>query len=176
MKTLSRQYGIIFLLGFVSLAAALASSMITAGELWAAAPVLSALRLFGLGLAAGAMALWANTRREEAGQTTLSPLFGFLTIGGALLLLVGLVFANSGLSEPAGLAGLGFELAAFSIALVAMIFFPAYPKPLAKQWPVGAEAVLTRFSRPDELHEHTAVAGHPAADISAETTAAGRGE
>lgn len=175
MKTLAKQYGVVFLVGLVALSAALATSMITAGTLLSSAPFISALRMFGIGLIAAGMALWITLRREEAGKGGLTTLFGFLVIAGVVLLILGLVFFSSGLSQPANLAGLGFTLAALAVGVLSMIFAPAYPRPLAKRWPVGAEAVLTRFANlEDDAHGHEAHAhdeGH--GEERAEPEAAG---
>nr|MBN1229266.1 hypothetical protein [Anaerolineae bacterium] len=138
MKSLLKQYGVIFLIGFASLAVALSCSMIAESTLLSEQSFIVALRTFGLGAVAAAMALWAALRREEAGKPGLTTLFGFLVIAGLLLLVLALLFHSSGLSRPARLAGLAFTLSALVIGVLAMIFAPAYPRPVAKVWPVGA--------------------------------------
>lgn len=150
MKTWTEQYGLVFFLGLVGLSAALGYSMMATGILWDTVPFLAALRAFGIGFMASGLAMFTALRREKAGKTGLSTLFGFLVIGGIILLLLGLFFSNSGLSQPASVAGLGFALAALVIALLAQVFSPGQPEPLAKRWP--ATTVLTRFALPEDDH------------------------
>ncbi len=152
MKAWARQYGLTFIVGFIALAASLAYGMVATGALFAEQPFLVALRWFGLGVMAIGMTLWIVNRREEAGKSGLTPLFGFLTFGSAILLLLGLLFPNSGLSQPASLAGLGFALSALVIGLIATIFFPAFPQPIQTAWP--GRTVLTKFAQVEDDHSH----------------------
>jgi len=153
MKTWTEQYGLVFFLGLAGLSAALGYSMMATGVLWDAVPFLVALRAFGIGFMACGIAMFTTMRRQEAGKTGLTTLFGFLVFGGIILLLLGLIFSNSGLSQPASSAGLGFALAALLIAFLAQVFSPGQPEPLAKTWP--ATTVLTRFALHEEDHHVT---------------------
>jgi predicted flap endonuclease-1-like 5' DNA nuclease len=152
MKTWTQQYGLVFFLGLIGMAAALAFSMMASGLLWDANSFLSALRLAGIGFMAAGLAMFTALRREEAGKTGLSTLFGFLIVGGIFLLVLGLIFASSGLSQSAGRAGLGFTVAAMLIAMFSQIFVPGHPEPLAKKWP--ATTVLTRFALQEQEEDH----------------------
>lgn len=158
MKTWAQQYGLVFFLGFVGMVAALGYSMMGTGRLWDPNATLAALRLAGVGFMAAGLAMFTALRREEAGKTGLNTLFGFLIVGGIFLLLLGLVFSRSGLSQSAGLAGLAFTLAALLVALLSQLFVPGHPEPLAKKWP--ATTVLTRFALQDDDH-------HPGAETGA---------
>jgi hypothetical protein len=149
MKSWSRLFAPVFYVGFISLFAALAYGLIGTGTLIPANPFLAALRAFGVGFIAAGFTLWIALRRTEAEHTGLNPLFGFLVVAGAFLLLLGLLFSQSGLSRPAGLAGLAFMAAALLIGLIAVLFDPAFPKPVAKSWPEGGTAILTRYARVD---------------------------
>ena len=150
MKTWAQQYGLVFFLGLIGMAAALGYSMMGTGTLWDANSTLSALRWAGMGFMAAGLAMFTALRREEAGKTGLNTLFGFLIIGGIFLLLLGLVFSKSGLSRSAGQAGLAFTLAALVVAVLSQVFVPGHSEPLAKTWP--ATTVLTRFALHEDDH------------------------
>lgn len=161
MKSWSRMFALAFYVGFIALFAALAYGLIGTGSLLPANPFLSSLRTFGVGFIASGFTQWIALRRTEAEHTGLNPLFGFLIVAGAFLLLLGVLFPQSGLSRPAGLAGMGFMFAALLIGLAAVLFDPAFPKPVARSWPEGGTAILTRYARVD-LDEHGHENGHPA--------------
>lgn len=150
MKNWMQQFGLVFLLGFTALFGALAYSMISTGTLLDTHPLLYALRATGTGLMAIGLSLWTALRRDEAGSTGLTPLFGFLTMAGTVLLLLGLLFPSSGLSQPASMAGMGFGIASLVIAFLAQLIAPAYPSPPAKEWP--ATTVLTKFAVHEDEH------------------------
>lgn len=154
MSTWLHRFGFFFYLGLVALAAALAYSLMTQGILFAPHPFLAALRALGVGFIASGMALWIALRRTEAGHTALNPLFGFLVVASAVLLLFALLFPFSGMSLPAELAGVAFGVAALAVGLVLTIFAPAFPKPIAQKWPEDARPVLTRYAREDDAHHH----------------------
>jgi predicted flap endonuclease-1-like 5' DNA nuclease len=162
MSTWLHRFGFFFYLGLVALAAALAYSLMTQGILFAPHPFLAALRAFGVGFIASGMALWIALRRTEAGHTALNPLFSFLVVASAVLLMFALLFPFSGMSFPAELAGVAFGVAALAVGLVLMIFAPAFPKPIAQKWPEDAQPVLTRYAREDDAHHHEGEA--PSAD------------
>jgi predicted flap endonuclease-1-like 5' DNA nuclease len=130
MKSFERQFGLVVLAGIMALAAALGYSMMTAGMLLSDNAFLVALRVFGLGIIAAGLTMWIAIRRDEAGKTSLNPLF---------LLVIGLLFPLSGLSHTAEMAGLGFALSGLVIGVLAMLFSPAYPKPIATRWPEGGQ-------------------------------------
>ena len=162
MKAWTQHYGLVFFLGLIALAAALGFSMMATGTLWDSNPFLAALRLAGIGFMAAALAMFTALRRDEAGRKGLNTLFGFLIFGGAFLLILGLVFASSGLSQPAGQAGLAFTVAAVLIAGLSQVFVPGHTEPVAKKWP--ATTVLTRFAIQDDDHhaDHGAATGSAA--------------
>lgn len=161
MSAWLHRFGTFFYLGLVALSAALAYSLMSQGVLFAPHPVLAALRAFGVGFMASGMALWVALRRTEAGHTALNPLFGFLVGASAVLLVLALLFPFSGMSRPAGLAGMAFGVAAFVIGLVLTLVAPAFPQPIARRWPEDARPVLTRYARPDDsAHQHGEAAGH----------------
>lgn len=155
MTTLARQFGLVFFIGFFSLAVSLAYSVISAGVLFADHPLISALRALGLGMIAAGFTLWIVLRRNEAGREGMNSLFGFLLVGGVLFLLLGALFPSSGISRPAQIAGLAFMLSALGIGLLVTLIAPAYPRPIARRWPEGGEVAPMG-------HEGTASAAHGA--------------
>lgn len=155
MKAWLRPFGVVFYLGFFALVFALGHSLVTTGTLLAAEPLLAALRAVGLTLMAAGLTMWIMLRRAEAGRGTLNPLLGFLIVAGALMAIVAVIMPSSALSPSLQLAGAGAALAGLLVGLVQMIFDPAYPKPVAKSWPEGGTAVLTRFARADEGGHHS---------------------
>jgi hypothetical protein len=163
MKSWSRLFALVFYMGFIALIAALAYGLIGMGTLLPVDPFLASLRAFGVGFIAAAFTLWIALRRTEAEHTGLNPLFGFLVVAGAFLLVLGLLFPQSGLSSPAGLAGLAFMVASLLIGLIAVLFDPAFPKPVAKSWPEGGTAILTRYARV-ELDEYSHEDGYEEAE------------
>lgn len=138
MAAWARQFGLVFFMGFFSLAASLAYSLISAGILFADHPLIGALRSFGLGMIAAGFTLWIALRRHEAGKSSLNPLFAFLLASGALFLLLGLLFPASGMSRFTQMVGLSFILIALGIGLLATLIAPAYPRPIARRWPEGS--------------------------------------
>ncbi len=167
MIALARQFALFFYVGFIAVFAALAYSLMTTGDLFAAHPFLAALRAFGLGVMAAGMVLWIALRRSQGGKTALNPLFGFLLFAGGVLLALGLLFPFSGLSQPASLGGLAFMGAGLLIGLLVMLFSPALPEPAAKRWPEEAKTVLTKFAREeDETPGHAEEAEHEADDLT----------
>ncbi len=138
MAAWARQFGLVFFIGFFSLATSLAYSVISAGVLFADHPLIAALRSFGLGMMAAGFTLWIALRRHEAGKGGLNPLFGFLLAGGTLFLLLGILFPAGGMSRFAQIVGLSFIFAALGIGLLATLIAPAYPRPIARRWPEGS--------------------------------------
>ncbi len=155
MKSFARQFGLVVLAGIVALAAALAYSMMAAGMLLSDNAFLAALRVFGLGVIAAGLTMWIAIRRDEAGKTSLNPLFGFLMLAALILLTIGLLFPFSGLSRTAGMAGLGFAVSGLAIGVLATLFSPAFPRPITTRWPEGGEPETVTSA-----HHQEAVAGH----------------
>ncbi len=144
MSTWAKQFALVFLVGFIGLALALGYSLMGTGALLGENPFLIVLRNAGLSFMAAGMALWVFTRREAAGKKGLAPLFTLLTLGGCLLSLLSVIFPPSGsLSTTPSVGGLGLNLAAMVLGILAMIIDPAYPKPLTVSWPEGGEPVPT---------------------------------
>jgi len=150
MRGFLRAFGVIFYIGFFALVAALAYSLMTFGVLFAEHSMLAALRAFGGAYMAAGFTMWVMLRRAEAGKPGINPLLGFLALAGAVLTLIALVFANWPFAGVLQLAGFGAGVAGLLIALIVTLFDPAFPKPVAKSWPEGGTAVLTRFSRADD--------------------------
>lgn len=155
MRDVLRAFGVVFYLGFFALVFALGHSLVTTGLLWAAEPLLAALRAVGLALMAAGLTMWIMLRRAEAGRGTLNPLLAFLIVAGAVMAVVAVLMPASALSPSLQLAGVGAALAGLLIGVVQMIFDPAYPQPVAKSWPEGGTAVLTRFARAEGTSHHS---------------------
>ncbi len=141
MRAIARLFAVVFFLGFIAMAAALAYGAM-AGQLWYDHPFLSALRYFGIGLMAAGMTLWIVERRAEAGREGLNPLLWLLIVGAVIALVIPLIFANAlGTSaDLIGVIGVAFAAAALVIGLIAQLLSPAYPKGLTTRWPEGGEA------------------------------------
>ncbi|NLH07570.1 MAG: hypothetical protein GX484_08215 [Chloroflexi bacterium] len=150
MRGFLRAFGVIFYIGFFALVAALAYSLMTFGVLFAEHSMLAALRDFGGAYMAAGCTMWVMLRRAEAGKAGINPRLGFLALAGAILTLIAVAFPNRPFSDVLQLAGFGAGVAGLLIALIVTLFDPAFPKPVAKSWPEGGTAVLTRFSRADD--------------------------
>jgi hypothetical protein len=135
----AKQFALVFFVGLIALAMALAYSSITTGSLLGNNPLLAALRAFGVGFMANGLVLWIALRREEGGKPELNPLLGLLILIGSILLALGVLFPASFLSAPLSLSGLGMSLAALAIGTLAMLIAPAYPRPVTTRWPEGGE-------------------------------------
>lgn len=139
MRGWAKQFALVFFVGLIALAMALAYSSMTTGSLLASNPLLAALRAFGVGFMANGLVLWIALRRDEAGKPELNPLLGLLILIGSILLAVGVLFPASFLSTPFSLSGLGLSLAALVFGFLAMLIAPAYPRPVTTRWPEGGE-------------------------------------
>lgn len=149
MRALASQFAVVFFLGFIGLAVALGYGAMT-GSLWTDQPFLSALRYAGLGFMLAGMALWIAARRDEAGKTGLTFLFGVFTVAALALSVIGLLFYES-FGSMLILGGLGLAAGALVIGFGAQLIDPAYPRGLTARWPEGGE--------PEAVHH--AEAEHP---------------
>jgi hypothetical protein len=153
VKACAKQFALIFFLGFIALAAALGYGSAT-GHLLSGHPFVAALRFFGLGFMAAGLVLWIALRRDQAGRPGLNTFLGLMIGVGSLLLLVGLLFPLSDLSVLLGPSGLAFNLAALLVGFLAVLFAPAYPRPVVKRWeeapPVEAEVHTNDTHAADE--------------------------
>lgn len=149
MKTWAKQFALVFFTGLIALAAALGYGAMI-GDLLNSHPFLVALRFFGLSYMAGGLVLWIALRRDEAGKPGLNPFLGLLSGVGGILALVGMVFPFSDVSYLLGLGGLGLAASALLIGFLAMVFAPAYPRPIEKRWEVEAPASAESHQPVDE--------------------------
>lgn len=140
MRTLAREFPVVLFAGLTALVSSLALSSLSQDSLLGSAPVVVALRAFGLGYIAAGFVLWADLCRETTGKAELSDLLGLLTVTGCVALLISVLLPLSGISPLLNWAGLGLTGAGLVIALVAMIADPAYPSHFATVWPDGGEA------------------------------------
>ena len=93
MRGVAKQFAMVFFVGFIALAVALAYSNVTAGVLLDGQPFLVALRSFGLGVMAAGMVLWIALRRDEGGKPEINLLLGLMVGSGCIVLLAALFFA-----------------------------------------------------------------------------------
>lgn len=152
MSTWAKQFALVFFVGFVGLALALGYSLMGTGALISTNPFLIILRNAGLSFMAAGMALWVFTRREAAGKKVLAPLFTLLTLGGCLLSVLSVIFPPAGgLGTTPSVGGLGLNIAAMVIGVLAMIIDPAYPEPLTISWPEGGEPEPAKHDHEDHV-------------------------
>ncbi|HEC21601.1 MAG TPA: hypothetical protein ENI95_01650 [Chloroflexi bacterium] len=139
MRPWAKRFALVFLVGFLSFAVALALGSIS-GDILSGAPFLVALRAFGVGYMAAGMVLWIALLRDEAGKPELNPLFGLLLAVGCLVLFVNLLLPGSSVRLFLAWGGLGLTLGALVIGFLAMLIAPAYPQPPTVRWPEGGDA------------------------------------
>src|SRR5574341_1144506 len=137
MRTIARQYPLVFLLGLTALASSLAYSQISQGILFSTHPFIQALRTFGLGMMAAALVLWIDLCREVSHRPELTALYGIATLSGSTLLVISLIAPFSPLSSTLGWTGLLINGAALLVGFLASLISPAYPSHLAVAWPDG---------------------------------------
>jgi hypothetical protein len=140
------------------LAAALAYSSMMTGAFLDNQPFLVALRSFGLGWMAAGMVLWVALRRDEGGRAELNLLLGLMIGLGCAILVVALFVSFSSIATYLIWGGLGLTLAALAIGVLAMVFNPAYSKPITVRWPEGGEAQTSSHIPAVDLHLPN---GHP---------------
>lgn len=152
MKGVAEQFAVIFFVGFIALGAALAYSSMTTGTLLDSQPFLAALRAFGLGWMAAGMALWVLLRRDEGGKPQINPPLGLMIGLGCAALTVALFLSFSQVAAYLLGGGVGLTLGALVIGVLAMIFNPAYPKPITVRWPEGGEAQSDSHKTAADVH------------------------
>lgn len=158
MRGVAKQFAVVFFVGFIALALALAYSSMTTGALLDSQLFLVALRSFGLGWMAAGMSLWVALRRDEGGKPEINlPMYLMIGVGCAAL-LVTLFLPFSSVASYLIWGGLGLTLGALVIGVLAMIFNPAYPKPITVRWPEGGEAQTNPHVPAVDLHLPN---GHP---------------
>lgn len=139
MRGVAKQFAVVFFAGFIALTAALAYSSMTAGSLLDDQPFFVALRAFGLGWMATGMVLWIVLRRDEGGKPEINPLLGMMIGVGCASLLAALFFPFTPVAVYLVWGGLGLTGAALAMGVLAMLFNPAYPRPITVRWPEGVE-------------------------------------
>lgn len=158
MRSVAKQFAVVFFVGFIALVAALAYSSMMTGKLLDDQPFLAALRSFGFGWMAAGMVLWVALRRDEGGKPEINPLLGLMIGLGCAILLVVLFVSFYPVAAYLIGGGLGLTLAALAIGILAMVFSPAYPKPITVRWPEGGEAQTNPHVPAVDLHLPN---GHP---------------
>lgn len=155
MKTWLGAFSVVFYVGFFALISALAFSLIVFGTLWEAQPVLASLRALGLTLIATGFTMWVMLRRAQAGRDALNPAMGAPTAAGVVMAIAAMIWPYAALSPALQIGAVGAALAGLVVALILVLFDPAFPHPVAATWPEGGNAVLTRFAHPEEAHHHS---------------------
>jgi len=163
MRGVAKQFAIVFFVGFFALAAALAYGMMTA-SLLSDKSFLVSLRSFGIGWMAAGMALWVILRREEGGRAEISLPLGLMVISGSVLLAFVAFVPLGAIAVYLIWVGLGLNLVALAIGVLAMLFAPAYPKPITVRWPEGGEEatavhIPVSESHPEEPDDLTKLEG-----------------
>lgn len=160
MKTLARQYGLVFFIGFILLVVALALAA-PSGLLWSPVSWLAAMRWAGLTLMLTGFTLWVAFRRDEAGKPELNPLFYFFAVVAMLMALVGLLVHGVAIGSILAIWSVAVAGAGVMVALILTLVNPAFVNPVTQTWPEGGEPEPA----PAHHEDH-----HEAADTLAEPT------
>jgi hypothetical protein len=144
MKTCSKRFATVFLLGLAVLAIGIGLGCVSKGILFCAHPFLVSLRRLGSGTMAAGLVLWTRSCRRAGKKPALTPLFDILLVSGSLILIGGLVFYRSAWHPALSFAGLALNGAALATSILAQVFDPAFPCPVATRWPAGG----ADFARP----------------------------
>ncbi|MBN1313056.1 MAG: hypothetical protein JXB30_16710 [Anaerolineae bacterium] len=139
MRGVAQQFAVVFFVGLIALAAALAYGSMTDGVFLSEQSFLVALRTFGLGWMAAGMVLWIILRREEGGRPEISLPLGLMVVLGCVLLVLAVFLPFVAAANYLMWVGLVLNLAALAVGVLAMLFTPAYPKPVTIRWPEGGE-------------------------------------
>lgn len=139
MRTYRRTFPLVFITGATATLVAVGLGLTTAGTFFATHRFLAALRGFGLGYMVAGCGLWIAACRECADRPDLNPLFDLSLLFGSGLLLGSLFAFRSNLVHTLTLTGLLLNGSAVVAGLLATLFAPAYPCPLAADWPEGGD-------------------------------------
>ncbi len=137
MRTIARQFPVVFIAGLTALASSLAISNLSEGVLLSAHPFIHALRSFGLGFMSAGLVLWIDLCREASGKRDVSTPLGILVAGGSALLAITLLAPFAAWSSMLSWAGVAINAGALLIGVAVMVLDPAYPCHLAVAWPDG---------------------------------------
>jgi hypothetical protein len=138
LKQLSRQYAVVFFVGFLALIFALAFGSL-AGEIFSSNPTLVSVRFLSAGLMFSGLTLWICHLRDEAGKPGLNMFLTLIVATGVLLSAVRLGFQDNLSLEFLNWGGLALAGTALIIGFLSMVVSPAMPKPLTTHWPEGGE-------------------------------------
>jgi hypothetical protein len=139
MKTARRTFPLIFITGATASMVAVGLSLVTTGTFFSAHRFLAALRGFGIGYMAAGCGIWITACRTCAGKPDLNPLLDIALLTGSTLLLGNLLVHRSNIAPALGLSGLLINGGALIVGALAMLIAPAYPCPLATDWPEGGD-------------------------------------
>jgi hypothetical protein len=123
LRVLLQNFAVVFLIGFMSMAAALGFGSLS-GEILSSIPGLVALRFFAAGMMVTGMVMWITLLRDEAGKTGLTPLFALLLTIGTLMLVANLIDPSNAFSAALSWGGLGLTGGALVLGLLAMLMAP----------------------------------------------------
>jgi hypothetical protein len=139
MRTARRTFPLVFITGATASMMAVGISLTTTGTFFSSHRFLAALRGFGLGYMIAGCGIWITACRECAGKRELNPLLDLSLAIGSMLLLGNLIVFRSNVSHAIALTGLIINASALVIGVSVMLFAPAYPCPLATDWPEGGD-------------------------------------
>jgi hypothetical protein len=139
MRTNRRYFPLVFITGATATLLAVGLSLTTTGTFFSTHRFLKALRGFGLGYMIAGCGIWVTACRECAGKRELNPLLDLSLVIGSGLLLGNLIVFRSNVSHAIVLTGLIINGSALVIGVFTMLFAPAYPCPLATDWPEGGD-------------------------------------
>ncbi len=169
MKTLARQYGLVFFIGFILFVVALALGA-PSGALWSPVSWLAAIRWAGITLMLTGFTLWVVFRRDEAGKPELNPLFYFFAVVAMLMALIGVLFHGVALGAVLASWSMAAAGAGVAVALIMTLVNPAFSNPVTQKWPEGGEPEPAPAHHEDHHDEEPhAKAGHEV-ETPAETT------